>query len=78
MKVVLSYTIVGNRSYCSFLQRITTRKECYFCLGCVASALAAQHMKDTEWTNAIVWHPCSGAISLLIAPVSAAKRKVTS
>jgi len=33
MRVVLSYTIVGNRSYYSSLQRITTGKECYFCLG---------------------------------------------
>ena len=35
--VVLSYTIVGNRSYYSHLQRITAGKEWYFCLGCLCS-----------------------------------------
>ena len=32
MRVALSYTTVGNRSYYSSLQRISTGRECYFCL----------------------------------------------
>ena len=53
MRVVLSYTIVGNRSYYSSLQRITTGKECYFCLGGLASWFVKDLGQKLAWESSV-------------------------
>ena len=67
MRVVLSYTIVGNGSYYSNLQRITAGKECYFCLGCVAVVCCYPHTVGLRrWNGDLPGLKVSASVSMCV------------